>query len=49
VTILAGSLELNQTYQFVVHMVNRLDLTLETTGYLLVQIEETRPQMIAIA
>ncbi|CAF3897839.1 unnamed protein product [Rotaria sordida] len=48
VTILAGSLSPNRTYQFMVHMENRQNSSLQATGYVLVKVEETRPQMIAI-
>jgi hypothetical protein len=46
--ILAGSLLSNQTYQFMVYMENRLNTSLQATGYVLVQIEDTPSQMIII-
>lgn len=47
-TILAGSLQSNRSYQFMVYMENRLDRSVQATGYVLVRVEDTRPQMIAI-
>jgi hypothetical protein len=47
-TILAGSLQSNRTYQFMVQMANRLNPSLQATGYLLVKVEDTRLQMIVI-
>lgn len=47
--ILAGSLEANKTYQFDVFMINRRNVTAQATGYVLIQVETTHPQMIAIA
>jgi hypothetical protein len=47
-TILAGSLQSNRTYQFMVYMENRRNSSLQATGYVLVQIEDTHPQMILI-
>jgi hypothetical protein len=49
VTILAGSLKYNHTYQFVVFMMNRRNLTSQATGFLLVKVDDTRPQMVAVA
>ncbi|CAF3751894.1 unnamed protein product, partial [Rotaria sp. Silwood1] len=48
ITILAGSLQANRTYQFLVYMENRRNSSIQATGYLLVKIEETRPQLIAV-
>ena len=48
VTILAGSLQLNQKYQFLVQMSNRRNASLQATGYVLVQIEDSNRPMIAI-
>ena len=48
VTILSGSLQSNRTYQFMVYMENRRNSTLQATGYVLVRVEDTHPQMIAI-
>ncbi len=47
-TILAGSLQSNQTYQFMVYMENRQNSSIQATGYLLVQIEDNIRPMIAI-
>ncbi len=49
VTILAGLLACNQTYQFMVLMVNRQDSSYQATGYLLVQVANTNSQMIVVA
>ena len=49
VTILADSLTPNKTYQFVVYMVNRRNSSFQAAGYVLVKIEYTKPQLIAIA
>ncbi len=48
-TILANSLKSNQMYQFMVFMENRQNSSLQATGYLLVQVEDTQPQLIIIA
>ncbi len=47
-TILGGSLQSNRTYQFMVQMENRQNSSLQATGYALVQVEDTSPQMILI-
>ncbi len=47
--ILANSLKSNQTYQFMVFMANRQNSSLQATGYLLVQVEDTQPQLIVTA
>jgi len=47
-TILSHSLQSNRTYQFMVQMQHRRNLTQQATGYVLVKIDDTRPQMIAI-
>jgi hypothetical protein len=49
VTILAGSQTSNQTYQFMVSMVNRQNSSYQATGYLLVQVEDTNSPMISVA
>lgn len=49
VTILAKSLESNQTYQFMVRMTNRINASLQATGYVLVRVEDTQPQLVVIA
>jgi hypothetical protein len=48
-TILANSLPSNETYQFMVYMENRRNSSLQATGYLLVLVEDTQPQLIVIA
>ena len=47
-TILSGSLPSNRTYQFMVQMENRRNSSVQATGYVLVKIEDTRPQLIVI-
>jgi hypothetical protein len=49
ITILAGALKYDHTYQFVVFMENRRNSTLQATGYVLVKIDDTHPQMVAVA
>ncbi|CAF3807836.1 unnamed protein product [Rotaria sp. Silwood1] len=48
VTILSGSFQSNRTYQFMVYMENRKNSSIQATGYVLVRVEDTRPQLIAI-
>jgi hypothetical protein len=48
-TILANSLKSNQTYQFMVYMENRQNSSVQATGYLLVQVEDTSAPLIVIA
>ena len=48
-TILAGSLTSNQTYQFVAYLVNRRNSSFQATGYVIVKIEDTKPQLVAVA
>jgi hypothetical protein len=48
VTILGGSLQSNRTYQFMVYMESRRNSSAQATGYVLVKVEDTRSQMIAI-
>ncbi|CAF0859705.1 unnamed protein product [Rotaria sordida] len=48
ITILSGSLQSNRTYQFMVYMENRKNSSIQATGYVLVQVEDTRPQLIVI-
>ncbi len=48
VTILGKSLQSNRTYQFMVYMENRRNSSIQATGYVLVKVDDTRPQMIAI-
>ena len=47
-TILGGSFRANRTYQLKVQMVNKRNQSLQATGYLLLGVEETFPQLIAI-
>ncbi|CAF0947824.1 unnamed protein product [Adineta steineri] len=47
-TILGGSLQSNQIYQFMVYMENRKNSSIQATGYVLVTIEVTYPQLIAV-
>jgi len=47
-TILSGSLQANQTYQFMAYLVNRKNASIQATGYVLVTVEDTYPQLIAI-
>ena len=46
--LLAGSLRSNRTYQMMVYMVNKRNSSLQGTGYLLVHVEQTFPQLIVI-
>lgn len=46
--IFARSLSINETYQFLVEMINRNDPTRRSIGYLLVQIEEIQSPLITI-
>ena len=48
VIIFSNSLLSNRTYQFMVYMENRRNASLQATGYLLVQVDDTHPQMIVI-
>ncbi|CAF1320727.1 unnamed protein product [Adineta steineri] len=47
-TVLSGSLQLNQIYQFMVYMENRKNSSIQATGYVLVTVEVTHPQLIAV-
>jgi hypothetical protein len=47
-TIFAGSLLSNRTYQLMVYIQNRQNSLLQATGYLLVQVVDTQSQMIVI-
>ena len=47
-TIFAGSLQSNRTYQFMVQMENRRNSSIQATGYLLVQIDNNYHQMVAV-
>jgi hypothetical protein len=48
-TIFAGSLQSNQTYQFMVEMINRANSTWKINGLLLVQVQERFSPMIVIS
>jgi len=48
VTILAGSLASNQTYQFKVLMTNRVDSSFQADGYVLVNIQDSDSQLIEV-
>jgi hypothetical protein len=48
VTILAGSLRFNHTYQFFVHMINRQDSTFQADSFLIVKVDDTGPQKVAV-
>ncbi len=47
-TILAGSLKSNQTYQFQVSVENRQNSSIKSIGYVLIKVEDTYSQMIVI-
>ncbi|CAF4165711.1 unnamed protein product, partial [Adineta steineri] len=47
-TVLDGSLQSNQIYQFIVHMENRKNSSIQVTGYVLVTVDDTHPQLIVI-
>ncbi len=47
-TILAGSLKSNQTYQFQVSIENRQNSSIKSIGYVLIKVEDTYSQMIVI-
>ncbi|CAF1253004.1 unnamed protein product [Adineta steineri] len=46
--ILGGSLQSNQMYQFMVYMENRKNSSIQATGYVLVTVDDTHPQLIVI-
>jgi hypothetical protein len=48
VLILAGSLQSNRTYQFMVYMENRQNSLVQATGYVLVQVEDIVSPVIAV-
>jgi len=48
VTILGKSLQSNRTYQFMVYMQNLRNSSIQATGYVLVTVVDTSPQMIVI-
>ncbi|CAF3624741.1 unnamed protein product [Adineta steineri] len=47
-TVLGGSLQSNQIYQFMVYMENHKNASIQATGYVLVTVEITHPQLIAV-
>ncbi|CAM4846598.1 unnamed protein product, partial [Rotaria magnacalcarata] len=47
-TIMANSLVVNRTYQFVVNMTHRANPYIRASGYLLVKVENARSQMVAV-
>ena len=47
-TILSKSLQSNELYQFMILMENIYNSSKQATGYVLVKVEDTRPQLIAI-
>jgi hypothetical protein len=49
IEIFGGSLLINTTYQFMVTVINRLDPTIQASGYLIVQVENTSQPLIALA
>ena len=48
ITILRRNLRSNRTYQFMVQMESRRNTSNQATGYVLVRVEDTRPQLIII-
>jgi hypothetical protein len=48
ITILAGSLQLDRTYQFMVHMQNRRNSSVIATGSVLVKTEDSDRPMIVV-
>ena len=46
--ILAASFQPNRTYQWMVYMENRRNASVQATGFVLVQVEETRPVLVVI-
>ncbi|CAF1261744.1 unnamed protein product [Adineta steineri] len=49
ITLLPKLLLFNQTFEFMVWMKNRRNSSIQATGYVLVQVDNTYPQMIAVA
>ncbi|CAF1181508.1 unnamed protein product [Adineta steineri] len=47
-TVVGGSLQSNQIYQFMVYMENRKNSSIQATGYVLVTVDDTHPQLIVI-
>jgi hypothetical protein len=48
-TILPSSLSSNQTYQFMVIMTHRQTPSVQATGYLLIRVVDSNPQLITLA
>ncbi|UJR07107.1 hypothetical protein I4U23_011395 [Adineta vaga] len=48
-TLQSYSFQSNQTYQFMIRMTNRRSPSLQATGYLLVNIEDTHPHMVLMS
>ena len=48
-TIFAGSLQSNRTYQFSVYIENLQNNSVQATGYVLVKVEDAHRQIIGIA
>ena len=47
-TLLPRALASNETYEVVVHMESVFNASLRATGYLLVRVQDTDPQLIGI-
>ncbi|UJR09103.1 hypothetical protein I4U23_013350 [Adineta vaga] len=47
-TIVSGTLESNQMYQFMVYMENRKNASIQATGFVIVTIEDTLPKLVVI-
>ncbi|CAF1567400.1 unnamed protein product, partial [Adineta steineri] len=47
-TVVGGSLQSNEMYQFMVYMENRKNSSIQATGYVLVTVDDTHPQLIVI-
>lgn len=48
-TVLAGMLTFNRTYQFMVRMTNRRNASNQATGYSLVRVDDTDPTRVLVA
>jgi hypothetical protein len=48
VLIRAGSLQSNRTYQFMVYIENRQNSSIQATGYVFVQVEDTSSPIIVV-
>ncbi|UJR09075.1 hypothetical protein I4U23_013322 [Adineta vaga] len=47
-TLLSGTLQSNQMYQFMVYMENRKNASIQATGFVTVTIEDTLPKLVVI-